>query len=406
MEKNLFEGLECISCHAIFEDPELQSCTECGGILTGKYLLENMRIDIKTRGQSIWQFKSLFPKVSERNITSMGEGWTPYVRAEKYGNSIGLKHLMCKIEGSNPSGSFKDRAASLEISLAKEWNKDGIFTASSGNAASAIAAYSSRAGLKSLILVREDSTISKLGQISMYGPDLIRVRNLFSTKQTLFHNLARLQEFLPRWRNGFIWAPFNPLLVDALKTISFEIASVKIPDYIFIPTAGGDLLYGVYKGFEELKTMGLIDTLPRMVVVQGEGASPTVEAVRKNLDEVEDTDSSNTIAGALRVNFGASHALSAVKKTHGFGVTVNDGEILEAQYKLAKKEGIFSEISSVSTLAAIEKSIHEGKISQDHTVCAILTGNGFKDYYPAFKELSEVPLYKSVEELDGGLYKL
>jgi threonine synthase len=406
MEKNLFEGLECLSCHSFFEDPELQSCPECGGILTGKYMLDNFRIDLNKRGLSIWQFKSLFPKVSEENITSMGEGWTPYINAKKYGDTIGLKHLMCKIEGSNPSGSFKDRAASLEISLAKEWNKVGIFTASSGNAAAAIAAYSSRAGLKSLILVREDSTISKLGQISMYGTNLIRVRDLFETKQTLLHNLSRVQEFLPKWRNGFIWAPFNPLLTDALKTISFEIASGRIPEYVFVPTAGGDLLYGIYKGFEELRTMGLIDKPPRMVVVQGEGANPTVEAVRKNLDKVEDTYSSNTIAGALRVNFGASHALSAVKKTGGFGVTVNDREILEAQYKLARLEGIFAEISSVSTLAAIDKSVNAGKISKHQTVCAILTGNGFKDYYPSFKEISEVPLYKSVEEMEESLYGL
>lgn len=403
MEKNLFEGLECTSCNAFFENPELQSCPKCGEILTGRYLLEDSRLDLNTKGKSIWQFKSLFPKVSEKNIISLGEGWTSYVKAENYGKSIGLKHLMCKIEGSNPSGSFKDRAASLEISLAKEWNKDGIFTASSGNAAAAIAAYSARGGLRSLILVREDSTISKLGQISMYGPDLIRVRGLFANKQTLFQNLAIVQESLPKWRNGFIWAPFNPLLVDALKTISFEIASGTVPDYVFVPTAGGDLLFGIYKGFLELKTIGLIDTIPKMVVVQGEGANPTVEAVKKNLDKVEDTDSSNTLAGALRVNFGASHALNAIKRTDGFGVTVNDGEILDAQQKLAKKEGIFAEISSVSTLAAIEKSVKAGKISEDQTVCAILTGNGFKDYYPAFREASEVPLYKSVKELADGI---
>ena len=222
------------------------------------------------------------PPIEDENVVSMGEGFTPLIQAERYGASIGSDNLWCKMEGQNPSGSFKDRAASLGLSLAKQWEKEGVFTASSGNAAAAIAAYSARAGIKCLVLIREDSTASKLGQISMYGPLLLRVREIFRTKETLARALDLTQAALPTWLNHFIWAPYNPLLVDAFKSIAYEIvadAREDLPDYIFVPTAGGDLLYGIFKGFSEMKTLGILNQIPKMVVTQGKNAAPTVLAV-------------------------------------------------------------------------------------------------------------------------------
>ncbi|HKW04340.1 MAG TPA: pyridoxal-phosphate dependent enzyme, partial [Nitrososphaerales archaeon] len=172
---------------------------------------------------SIWHFRDFFPPVKDSNIVSMGEGFTPLVKATRYGRSIGIKNLLCKLEGQNPSGSFKDRLASLGLSLARQWKKKGVFTASSGNAAAAISAYSARAGIPCLILIREDSSISKLGQISMYGPKLLRVRNIFRDQASLASALSLTQKSLPEWLNHFAWAPYNPLLVDALKTVAYEI---------------------------------------------------------------------------------------------------------------------------------------------------------------------------------------
>lgn len=399
MDKNFYLGLECIECGKFYETDTLTSCETCGGILTGKYDLDNVKIDLNHRTESIWQFRNLFPPVSDANVTSLNEGWTPYIRVNSYGRHIGADNLWCKLEGQNPSGSFKDRVGSLEVSLVKEWGKEGVFTASSGNAAAALSAYAARAGIKSLLLVREDSPISKLGQISMYDPVIIRVRNLFSTKQTLFRALEKVQEALPRWHNGFVWAMFNPLSLDALKTIAYEMASQEVPEYVFVPTAGGDLLYGIYKGFSELFELGLVDKIPRMIPVQGTNANPLVQAIAKNLDSVVDTETADTIAGALKVNFGAQHPLIAVRKSKGFGISVSDNEIIEAQRDIAKKEGIFSEISSSTALAAVRKSISEGRIGRDETVAAIITGNGFKDYLPAFKSAEQVTLLKSVDEL-------
>ncbi len=403
MSGNAYIGLQCIACGKVHDNELLKECPSCGGILTGKYDLERADIKLEKRGESIWQFKDLLPPVAPQNIVSLNEGWTPYVKAKSYGESIGSEDLWCKLEGQNPSGSFKDRVGSMEVSLAREWNREGIFTASSGNAAAAVSAYAARGGMKSLLLVREDSTISKLGQISMYDPTIVRVRNLFSTKQSLFRALERVQEALPRWQNGFVWALFNPLALDALKTIAYEIATKNVPDYVFVPTAGGDLLYGIYKGFKELRELGLVESIPRMVAVQGEEASPLVQALDRNMQTVADTDKADTIAGALRVNFGAEHPLMAVRDSQGFGIGVSDSEIMNAQKEVARREGIFPEMSSATALAAVKKAIAEGRVKSDDKVAAVITGNGFKDYVPRFSSIEQVPLMNSVEELSEKL---
>lgn len=399
MNESAYVGLLCTACGEVHDSAVLTECPSCGGVLTGKYDLDRAEISIEKKGDSIWQFRNLLPPVSLQNVVSLDEGWTPYVKAKEYGASIGADDLWCKLEGQNPSGSFKDRVGSMEVSLVKEWKKEGIFTASSGNAAAAISAYAARGGVKSLLLVREDSTVSKLGQISMYDPTIVRVRNLFSTKETLFRALGRVQDALPGWHNGFVWALFNPLALDALKTIAYEIASRNVPDYVVVPTAGGDLLYGIFKGFTEMRELGMIDSIPRMIAVQGENANPLVQAFEKNLDTVAVTDSADTIAGALRVNFGASHPLVAIRASGGFAIGVSDSEIMNAQKEVAKKEGIFPEMSSSTALAAVRKSIADGRIKSDDKVAAIITGNGFKDYVPRFASIEKVPLMDSVDEL-------
>ncbi len=405
--KNRFQSLRCISCEAEYPVDTHSRCAKCSGILSGRYDLDGKEFDLNAPRKSIWQFRDMMPPVYDANIISMREGWTPLIEARRYGNLIGSSSLWCKVEGQNPSGSFKDRAASLGLSLAMEWHKPGVFTASSGNAAAAISAYSARAGLRCLVLIREDSTPSKLGQIAMYGADLLRVREIFRNQQTLARALDLTQKALPDWLNHFVWAPYNPLLIDGLKTIAYEIASdclnSELPDYVLVPTAGGDLLYGIFKGFQELKERGAVDKIPRMVVAQGLNSSPTVAAIDSGADKVPDTERADTVAGALRVNFGTEHALVAVRRSNGFGIALSDEEIISAQRKIAATEGIFTEVSSATALAGVEKSIKEGRVQQDEKVLAILTGGGFKDYSPPFKDISLVPLAESSEKIPAVL---
>ncbi len=183
--------------------------------------------------------------------------------------------------------------------------------------------------------------------------------------------------------------------------MSYEVSSINTPDYVFVPTAGGDLLYALYKGFRELRDLGLINDSPKMVAVQGANANPLVHALDNNLEHVVDVERAETIAGALKVNFGADHALNAVKQSGGFGVGVTDDEILEAQRDIAKVEGVFTETSSAAALAAVKKALSEGRIEQDSTVAVILTGTGFKDYTPIFNTVEQIPLIRAPHELDA-----
>ncbi|PSN94640.1 hypothetical protein B9Q09_03965 [Candidatus Marsarchaeota G2 archaeon ECH_B_SAG-C16] len=400
MSGKSYTGLQCTVCRKRYSELLVGVCPSCGGILTATYDLGGVMISLQ-RGRSMWQFSDLLPPVSLECLVSLDEGWSSYVKANTYGRLIGIRDLWLKLEGQNPTGSFKDRAASVLVSLAKQWGKLGVFTASSGNAAAAISGYSARGGLKCLILVREDSPASKLGQISMYNPYIVRVKNLFSNKRTLTEFLERVGEVLPDWQNGFLWAPFNPLALEGIKTISYEITSTGTPDYVFVPTAGGDLLYAVYKGFRELYDLGIVNSLPKMVAVQGANANPLVHALDNNLEHVVEVEHAETIAGALKVNFGADHALNAVKQSGGFGVGVTDSEILEAQRDVAKMEGVFTETSSAAALAAVKRALAEGKIEPDSTAAVILTGTGFKDYTPSFASVEQIPLIQSTHELGG-----
>ncbi len=393
-------GLECTRCGEIVLDLRATFCLKCGDILTGKYDLSGLKNVLKPVNEhTIWNYKNYLPAVEHSNRVSLGEGNTPYVNLKNYGDFIGGINIWAKLEGCNPTGSFKDRAATVEVSLAKQWNNVGIFTASSGNAAAALAAYATRAKIKCLILVKEDSSLAKLEQISTYNPRIVRVKRLFTDKQTLIESLKRVETLLPGWRNGFVWAPFNPLAIDGLKTISYEISALKIPDYVFVPTAGGDLLFSIFKGFSELKSQNLINKIPKVVAVQGDNASPLVQSIERNLDHVEETGEPSTIASALRVNFGANHAIKAIKESGGFGISVSDREIENAQKNLAELDGIFAETSSAAALAGVEKAIRNGRVQKDATISVILTGTGFKEYQFNQSELKGIELIDSVNDL-------
>lgn len=381
-------------------------CSRCGGILGAEYDVGGS-FPKELAKRSIWDFAEFFPPVSKESIVSMGEGWTPYVETPRLATKLGLKSLRCKVEGCNPTGSFKDRAASIGISLAKEWGNRGIFTASDGNAGASVSAYSARANIACLVLVDETVPFSKLGQIMMYSPKVLRYSRLYESSSNLESAFSELHGALSGWRNMFVWAPYNPLIVDGLKTMAYEIAlSGDLPDFVFVPTAGGDLLSGLRKGFEELRKMGEIDRIPRLVAVQGEGADATVRAIEQGLEKVKEGGPPRTIASALRVNFGAEHTLAAVRETGGFGIAVPDALIEDAQRLIAREEGIFCEVSSATAVAAIGKARQIGKIAADQSAAAILTGFGLKEYVRASGDTARIPTVTSGSQLRAGLSAL
>jgi threonine synthase len=403
---NRFESLACGNCGTTYLADTHSRCAKCKGILEARYRLDG-RFPTDAKKKSIWDFADFLPPVEEHNVVSLGEGWTPYVESQNFARRVGARQVWCKLEGCNPTGSFKDRAASLGITLATQWGKKGVFAASDGNAGAAISAYSARAGMKCLVLISDDAPAQKLAQTMMHSPILLRVKGLYESASSLGSALAQAQSVLPDWMNHFIWAPFNPLLVEPYKTIAYEIALTDdVPDCIFVPVAGGELLSGLFRGFRELHEMGQIEKVPRLVAVQGKGADPIVQAIEKGLDKVAETGPPVTVAGALRVNFGAEHPIKAVRGSSGFGISVTDEQIMNAQRDIAREEGIFCEVSSAVAIAAIGEALDLGKMGHDETAAAILTGAGLKDYPTSLAELSPVPLAENVSSLSEVLEKM
>ncbi|WP_188848569.1 pyridoxal-phosphate dependent enzyme [Sulfodiicoccus acidiphilus] len=353
--------------------------------------------------ESMWDFVEALPPVEISKIVTAGEGWTPLRKLERFGAKLGLRNLFAKLETVNPTGSFKDRAASLGVSLAKQWNYRGVFTASSGNAATSVAAYSAIAGTKCAVLVRENVAEQKLLHLLLFSPEVFKVKDLFSSTSKLLEGLKKISLSVPGWRNLFMWAPVNPLLPDAYKTIAYEIfLSVGRPDFVVVPVAGGDLLYGVYKGFKEILEGGDIDQLPRMVAVQSERAAPLVRAVEQKLEFVPETPSKGTLAKAIDVSFGAEHALEAIYDSRGVAVGVKEEMISPSQIEVATSEGIFCELTSATAFEAVRELSEVGKIGKDDVVVVVTTGIGFKDYRV---ERTQVPLAE-LEEVIAALKRV
>jgi threonine synthase len=404
--KNRFESLQCARCGRTYPIDTHSRCENCDGILESRYRL-GRELPLENRGRGMWDFAEFLPPVKEENIVSMGEGWTPYLDAPTFAKRIGLRRVWCKVEGCNPTGSFKDRAASLGLSLATEWKKGGVFTASDGNAGASISAYSARARMKCLVLISDDAPAQKIAQTMVHSPVLVRVRGLYASLESLESALRQVQAALPNWLNHFIWAPVNPLLVDAYKTIAYEIgARNEAPDFVFVPVAGGELLSGLHRGFKDLIEIGRIERVPRLVAVQGVGADPTVQAIQKGVESVIQTGPPTTVAGALRVNFSAEHPVKAVRNSGGFGISVSDSQILSAQRQIAQDEGIFCETSSAVAFAGMAEARALGRINKDDRVSAVVTGTGLKDYSLVAANISSVPLAEGVSSISSVLERV
>ncbi len=399
-----YRGLRCTGCARSYPDRTIGTCSGCGRLLAAQFDVKGLSLPFPVTHSSIWSYSETLPPVEDGARITLGEGGTPYVPADRLARSIGIRSVHVKLEGMNPTGSFKDRVAALGVSLARSWGYEGVYTASSGNAASAIAAYSARAGLPCIVLAREHTAIGKLSQTLLYGARVLPVRGLFDSVDRLAQAFATAAEALPNYRNLFVWSPWNPLLTEALKGIAYEIAAQgPLPDWLLVPVAGGDLLHGIYRGFVELRDAGRIDRLPRLVAVQGAGANPIVRAIREGLVHAPTLASAHTAAAALHVTFGADHALEAIRGSGGSAVGVTDAQIFDAQERLAREEGIFGETSSATVVAALAILRADGTIAPDASVGCVLTGFGLKDFRAPEQGEARIAPTVDLTDLGGAL---
>jgi threonine synthase len=327
----------------------------------------------------MWRYNEHLP-VDAANIVTLGEGMTPLLRAEELGRQLDVGSLFIKDESRNPTWSFKDRLASVAVSAARQLGAKVIATSSSGNAGAAAAAYAARAGLPCVVVTFHGAAGPLMAQMRAYGAMVLSVPTK-ADRWTLLE--AGIRRF--RW---FPTSPFfgpvvgsNPLGVEGYKTIAYEIAEQMnwmLPDWFALPVCYGDALYGITKGFLEMKAWGWTKSVPRVVAAEIYGSLSL--ALTSGADAVPDMPNTHeTVAISISATQSTYQAIDALRRARGVAITVPEPDLVSWQRDLARHEGIYAEASSVAPFSAIAQLRARGIIARGESVVALVTASGLKD---------------------------
>jgi len=364
--------LQCIQCGRrinVDRSPPAK-CPACGGIIEYIIDLEKMRGTKFTGEFTFWRYRSLLPEV--KNIASMKEGGTPLYKAKRLSEEFGIKDLYLKDETRNPTNSFRDRSAALLISNILDLKMKTVICATNGNMGAALAAYSARYEINCHVIVPRIVDVGKLAQMLIYDAAIEEYG------ETVDEALKRA-EVLAEETGWYQATPeLNPLVIEAQKTIAFEVAEqFGVPDWFIVSMGSGGMAYSIWKGFKELYELGMIDSLPKILGVQAEGCSPIVDAYLKSEKHIE-KPFTHAIGILVANPLQKELALKAINDSGGSALSVSDQEIFAAEQSIARLEGIFAEPASSGTIAALGKAIEKSLISNDETVVCLITGSGLK----------------------------
>lgn len=326
----------------------------------------------------VWRFREMLPILKdERSIVSLGEGNTPLFELPRSADRLGMTLLRAKHQGMNPTGSFKDAGMTAALSVAKERRFAWVACASTGNTSASMAAYAARAGMRSLVLLPEGRIAwGKLAQAMDYGALVLQLK-------TDFDGCVRVLAGVVERAPVCLLNSVNPYRIEGQKTPALEIAEQmewEVPDHLIVP--GGNLANSsaLGKGFLEMKRLGLTARVPRISVIQAEGANPLVRAMRETGGERLEPVEAQTRASAIRIGNPASwrKAVQVIRETGGFVEQVSEAEIAVAKAEIGA-EGIGCEPASAVTLAGLKKLRQQGKMTAEESVVLLLTGHTLKD---------------------------
>ena len=307
---------------------------------------------------------------------SLGEGGTPLIRLKNVEKEFNLPPLYAKNETVNPTHSFKDRGTAVAVQKAVSLGIEKIGTVSTGNMAASTAAYGAKAGLETLVLVKEDTPQEKLLSTGIYNPITVKVEGDYGE---LFRKSLGLAPQL----GIYFMNSVDPFRLEGYKVTGFEIfiqLDRKIPDYIFVPVSAGGHLVGIIRAFQELKQHGFIQKHPHFIGIQAWGCSPIASAFENGLPSVERIKKGKTIAHAISNPDppGGNILLRLIRETAGSIIRVPDEKILEAQHMLAEREGLFVQPASATALSGILTFAKQHKLEPSSKSVLILTGSGLK----------------------------
>ena len=376
--------LRCLDCGTTFPGTDRRYLCTCGGTLdvihTPSVVLATFDARLASKRaidrSGVWRFRELVLPLDEDAIVTKPEGNTNLYASARLASWVGLDALALKHEGENPTGSFKDRGMTVAISVARKLGATRVACASTGNTSASMAAYAAQAGMDAFVFIPEGNVaFGKLSQALAYGARTIQIAGDFDAAMKLVLQVCESGDV-------YLVNSINPFRIEGQKAIAFELLQDRdwrVPDWLVLP--GGNLgnSSAVYKGLDELRRLGLIDRLPRLAVIQAEGAAPLARAFKTG-EPVVPVRNPETRATAIKIGDPVSwkKSLRGVAATSGVVESVTDQEILDAKAQV-DAAGIGAEPASCATVAGLRKLVAAGTIARDADVCGILTGHVLKD---------------------------
>jgi threonine synthase len=377
--------LECSATGERYPADELHNLSRAGKPLLVRYDLAGVKKSLSRealaqRPHDLWRYRELLPVRRVENIVSLGEAITPIVAMPKLAKKLTAAEILVKDEGRLPTGSFKARGLAMAVSMAKALGVTHMAMPTNGNAGSALAAYASRAGIKTTVFCPQDTPEVNVREIALQGATVYRVNGLIDDcGKIVMQGQAKVGWF----DTSTLKEPYR---IEGKKTMGLELAEQlgwELPDVVLYPTGGGTGLIGMWKAFAELEAIGFIGKKrPRMVAVQAAGCAPIVRAYDAGVEHAPRWEDAQTIAAGIRVPqaIGDFLVLRAVRESGGFAIAVTDEAITAAIDEVARAEGLLLCPEGAATYAALQQSRADGRIRRDERALLFNCATGLK--YP------------------------
>ena len=390
-------GLKCTLCGQVYSPAEVDYvCPKHGsdGNLDVVYDYERIAAHVKRDGleniPGMWRYKALLPIDASAAVPPLLVGATPLYPAAHIAKEISVGQVWLKDDGRNPTASLKDRASALIVAKAQAEKQSMVTTASTGNAAAALAGLAASVHQPTVIFVPASAPEAKITQLLVYGAHVLLIEGTYDDAFDLC--LDASQHYGWYCRN----TGYNPYTCEGKKTVTYEICEqlsrisgkFEAPDCIVTSVGDGNIISGVHKGLKDLLALGWITHMPRLLGVQAEGSAALYQAWRDNIAPIDMRPiDAHTVADSISAGLPRDRvkAMNAIKETEGAFLTVSDDEILAAIASLAQSTGVFAEPAASAAYAGLHKAAQKGMVGKNDRIVVLITGNGLKDIGSARK---------------------
>jgi threonine synthase len=376
---SLAQNLTCIDCGAAYPLTYRLECAACGGLLELRYDIGRLRATGPSllSGSGLWRYAAVLPIANPAHRVTLGEGGTPLLDCPRLARELGVRRLLLKFDGANPTGTVKDRSSATAVAAALSFGYRATSVVSSGNAGSSIAAYSSRAGLRSLIFAYEKASAPKLLHMAATTTDLIIYKGVYDDLIKIWDRLVADDLFFD------CGASRNAYKQEGKKTLAYEIAEQTgwtVPDVVVAPVAVGETFIATARGFREMREAGWITRAPLMVAAQATRANAVARAFRDGA-AITPLKIGYTVAEGLAAGDPGKKGdwvLRLLREGKGLAGDAEDDEILETQRRLARVEGVWAGPTGVAALAVLIRLLAQKQLDPAQTICAIISETGLK----------------------------